>query len=135
MHVQVHSCRFKDIHSFIQTETEQRGRVYAADPPAVQSAVTQRSSEVKQFDVATNKAESRREASISTFRETCRFRLSEKSDRGQGHTECFMSGFTAVSARRRRTAPWSCLRRVVWQETYMVKLLSFGEAAAAAAAL
>lgn len=64
-----------------------------------------RSREVKQFDVATNKAESRREASISTFRETCRFRLSEKSDRGQGHTECFMSGFAAVSARRRRTVP------------------------------
>lgn len=118
-----------------RTEPEQRGRVYVADPPAVQSSVTQRSREVKQFDVATNKAESRREASISTFRETCRFRLSEKSDRGQGYTECFMSGFAAVSARRRRTVPWSCLRRVVWQETYMVKLLSFGEAAAAAAAL
>lgn len=108
-----------------RTEPEQRGRVYVADPPAVQSSVTQRSREVKQFDVATNKAESRREASISTFREMCRFRLSEKSDRGQGYTECFMSGFAAVSARR----------RVVWQETYMVKLLSFGEAAAAAAAL
>lgn len=76
-----------------------------ADPPAVQSSVTQHSREVKQFDVATNKAESRREASISTFRETCRFRLSEKSDRGQGYTECFMSGFAAVSARRRRTVP------------------------------
>lgn len=129
-------CRFYSV--MWRTEPEQRGRVYAADPPAVQSAMTRGSREVKQFDVATNKAESRCEASISTFRETrftCRFRLYEKSDRGQGHTECFMSGFAAVSARRRRTVPWSCLRRVVWQETYMVKLLSFGEAAAAAAAL
>lgn len=105
-----------------RTEPEQRGRVCEADPPTVQSAMTQHSREVKRRVTAWG-------INFNFQRDSVRASLQakwEERSRPRPHRVLYVWI---------RTVPWRCLRRVVWQETYMVKLLSFGVAAAVAAAL